>query len=298
MKPTPSSTAVFNDFKQAFPNDITLDERGGAKVNPGIDTKRDKLIRECYRRINKQGWDNATVISVLTFPLDLNMGYGGHLTMPPKKVGSTYISLVLDKPYIDPQDEGDGKIVPVPVFPTEMAEDLTREYTQTGGVFYYIGDEPLEKFVGKGFTGKDQMEGTTGKELLENAQQRVLTWYELLYKDGLDEWAREPRHRNITDRMRDAAQELFRLGIISELPVWTKISKEQSPNTNCDACGNPVAKTARFCTHCHFMFDPGWVKANMPSIWLEHNTDIVERFIKEEKDRQKAEVSALAPKGK
>lgn len=291
MKPTPSATAVHSDFTTAFPGDVVLDERGGAKVNPGIDTKRDRLIREAWRRARKQGWENATVVSVLTFPLDLNLGYGGHLTMPPKKVGATYISKVFDTPYVDPQDEGDGKIVPIMVFPTEMAEDLSREYLSTGGVFWYPGDVPIEKYISK--------EGKSGLQLLEEAQNKVLTWYEILYTDAQDEWSREPKHRNITDRMRDAAKELFRLGIISELPVWTKISKEESPNHSCEACGQVIAKTAKFCptTGCHFMYDPTWVKANMPHIWLEHNSDVVERFIKEEKEREAMD-TATKPKGK
>lgn len=283
-KPRPSDTAVFTDYSQAFPGEITLDERGGAKVNPGIDSKRDRLIRECYRRVNKQGWENATVISVLNFPLDLNMGYGGHRTVPAKKVGSSYVSVVFNQPYIDPQDEGDGKIVPVPVFPTEMAEDMVREYNQTGGVFFYVGDMPLEKYV-------DRDTGKTGLELLEEAQGRVLTWYEILYQEAQDEWSREPKHRNITDRMRDAAKELFRLSIISELPVWTKISKEESPDTNCDGCGQRIAKTSKFCPVCETIYDVDWVKERRPDIWLKQNTSAVERFIKEEK-------LGLSPEGK
>ena len=289
-RPRPSPTAVNERFTDAFPNDVTLDERGGAKVNPGIDSKRDRLVRECLRRINKQGWENATVVSVLTFPLDLNMGYGGHLTMPAKKVGAAFITRVLDTPYIDPQDEGDAKIVPIPVFPSEMAEDLVREYAQTGGVFWYPSDLPLDKYVAP--------DGTTGLQMLEKAQQAVLTWYEMLYRDGLDEWSREPKHKNITDRMRDAAKELFRLGIVSELPVWTKISKEESPNTNCEACGQQIAKVAKFCPTCHFMFDAAWCKEKMPHIWLEHNTDIVQRFIDEEKAKETVEATAQPIKAK
>lgn len=297
MKPPVSPTAVFNSFTSAFPEEGMVDGKG-ARVNPGIDTKRDRLIREAYRRANKQGWDKATVVSVLTFPLDLNIGYGGHLTMPGKKVGAAYITKVFDTPHIDPQDEGDGKIVPILVFPTELAEDLVREYAPTGGVFWYIGDQPLDQYEGEGLLARGESLGHgTGLELLNLAQNNVLTWYEMLYQEAQDQWTRSPQHRNITDRMRDAAKELFRLGIISELPAWTKVNKEESPNTNCDGCGQVVAKVAKFCPTCNTMFDVEWVKSHRADIWLAQNTSVVERFIKEEKDKLAAANKLIKDQG-
>src|SRR5262245_50327195 len=107
MKPTPSPTAVYEDFRNAFP-EMASAPQPGVRITSASDAKRDKAVREAYRSVVRQGWVNVTVVSLHSFPLDVNLGYLGHLTVPAKKQGDLFIKLVINQPKLDMVDKGDA----------------------------------------------------------------------------------------------------------------------------------------------------------------------------------------------
>lgn len=247
MKAPVSDTAVYHDFRDAFPE---MANKPGTKISSASDQRRHRSVVEKYNEIQRQGWINVTVINLHAFPLDLNMGYLGHLTVPAKKQGSLYFRLVIDQPRLDMVDNGDAKYVPNGVFPKQIAEDLIREYAETGGVFF---------FEGTGEVPADQ---------LAEAKDAQLSWYWKKFAEGNSSWAqfrKDPRY--VDDRMRDAAKELFRLKLINEQPEWISVSRDESPNIPCEGCGNILAKIAKFCPTCETIYDVEWVKVRRPDIY-------------------------------
>lgn len=250
MRAETSPTAVYESFDTAFP-----EQAHGPNSKPkGYDAKRDRAVREAIRRINRQGWEVVTVVNLHGFQLDLPMGYLGHLTIPPKKQGDLYALKVIDQPKIDMKDLGDGNFEPIPVMPKELAEDLINNFQETGGVFWYLG------------TGK------VPEDLLESAQRAQLEWYWILFQEGNANWAQFNKNpKQITDRMRDAAKELWRLKLINVQPEWITVTKNESPDRPCEGCGNVIQKVAAFCAHCETIYNPEWVKAKRPDIWARQN---------------------------
>lgn len=250
MKAPLSDTAVYSDFKDAFPDMSRGEVRPGARITSASDRKRDKLVVEAYREVSRQGWTNVTVINLHSFPLDLNMGYLGHLTVPAKKQGSMYFRVVIDQPRLDMKDNGDANFEPKWVHPKQIAEDLLREYAETGGVFFFEGEEEVPAAA------------------LTAAKEAQLNWYWRMFEEGNANWAQFRKNpRYISDRMRDAAKELFRLKLVNEQPEWITVSRDESPNIPCEGCGNVLAKIAKFCPTCETIYDTEWVKIRRPDIW-------------------------------
>src|SRR3990167_4028170 len=110
--------AVYDNFSQAFPEMATTPN---AAARRGSDAKRDRAFRDAFRRANRQGWQNVTIVNLHPFQLDLNMGYLGHLTVPGKKQGAMYSILVLNQPRFDAKDLGDANFEPILVTPKELA---------------------------------------------------------------------------------------------------------------------------------------------------------------------------------
>jgi len=254
MRAPVSPTAVFSDFNQAF-----AELAHGPGVKPtGESAKRDRTVREARARIARQGWLNVTVVNLHPFPLDLNMGYLGHLTVPAKKQGEMYALKVIDQPRIDMKDLGDGNFEPVAYMPKDLATDLVTNFTtgdnDFGGVFYYEGVGPVPA------------------DLLEQAQASQLVYYWRLFEGGNANWSQFSRNpKFITDRMRDAAKELWRLRLISTQPEWITVTRNEAPDRPCEGCGSVISKTAAFCQHCHTIYNIEWVRAKRPDIWLQQN---------------------------
>lgn len=286
-----SPVAVHADFKDAFPEQAHgPNESGGGSASA---RKRDRAVRDAYKRINRQGWEDVTIVNLNSFKLDLNMGYIGHLTVPAKKQGELYAILTITQPRFDMKDLGDGNFEPIAVVPKEMAQDLidhfkdkkaddAEDWEAGRGVFFYMGTGPV----------KDH------EDLLEEALRHQVDWYWQLLHEGNGNWAAFNKNpRQISDRMRDAAKELYRLKLINHQPEWITVSKNESPDGPCEGCGTVISKLAKFCVHCHQIFDVEWVRAKRPDLWRRQQSDIstvvagtatdapdIEELIKEEEN--------------
>jgi hypothetical protein len=211
--------------------------------------KRHAAVVRLYRTLNTQGWDKVTIVNMHSFQLDLNMGYLGHITVKPKAKGEMYATAVIDKPRIDLKSLAEGEWEPRAVMPIELAQDFVKNNQDKGGVFCYIGT------------------GNPPAELLEQAKDAQLKWYQHLYSEATIAWARNKQPRDISDRMRDAAKELYSLRLINNLPEWTAISRNESPDYPCEGCGTVIPKIASFCVHCHTIYDFEWVKLKRPDLF-------------------------------
>lgn len=242
------------EFAKHYPELANPSQAPGKAAAGSEAMKRHRAVMEAHRKAQKQGWDIVTVVNLHAFQLDLNMGALGHLTIPAKKQGETFSLKVIDTYRLDMRDMGDANFNPEPVFPKEMAEDITRYYAETGGVFFYEG------------------EGRPPQDQLEESMKAQINWYWGLFQEGNSNWSqyqKNPRH--ISERMRDAAKALFAMKLINEQPEWVVISRSESPDTPCEGCGNVIAKVAKFCPACHTIYDVAWVKARRPDLWRAQN---------------------------
>ena len=241
-----SETAVFENFNQGFPEMAV-----GPNVRMrGSAARRDRLVREAYRTVNKQGWENCTIVNLHSFQLDLPMGYLGHLRVPAKKAGEMYALKVIDQPRFDARDHGDNNFEYRPIMPKELAEDLVNHYLDTGGVFSYIGTGPVPA------------------DRLAEAKDQQLKWYYKLVSDGNENWAQHNKNpKFISQRMRDAAKELWSLKLIASQPEWLTVTRAESPDSPCEGCGTVIPKLAKFCPHCSTIYDQEWVKVRRPDLW-------------------------------
>lgn len=246
-----SDTAVYDNFNTAFPE---MAANPNASARRGADAKRDRTFRDAYRRANKQGWENVTIVNLHPFRLDHNMGYLGHITVPGVKQGEMYAMLVIDQPRFDAKDLGDANFEPVLVTPKELAEDLCRVNEENGGVFCYTGTGPVPE------------------ELLDEAIEKQLTWYWQIFQEGNANWAQYNKNpRYITDPMRAAAKELVRRKLVNTAPEWVTITRNESPDSPCEGCGTVIPKVAKFCSHCFTIYDAEWVQAKRPDLWKQQN---------------------------
>lgn len=264
MKAPVSPTAVFTEFNSAFP-EMAVGPNDSPKGAGERARRRDRAVRDAYRRINRQGWENVTIVNLNAFKLDLNMGYLGHLTVPAKKQGELYAVLTITQPRFDMKDNGDDIFEPIAVVPKEMAEDLISHYknrddeNDTGeewltgkGVFFYMGTGPVLP---------------ENQDLFDEALRHQIDWFYQLVKDGQSNWAQTKSPRHVSDRMREAAKELHKLKLINVLPEWVTTTKADSPDGPCEGCGQTIAKVAKFCPHCSTIYDEEWVKVRRPDLW-------------------------------
>lgn len=215
---------------------------------------RNRAVMEAYRRMARQGWENVTIVNLHPFQLNYHQGALGNLTVPARKDNEAYAIKYLDRPVLAMNDEGDDKWTPIPVVPKEMAEALCAYYKDRGGVFCYEGN------------------GAPDPDELADAVAKQHEWYFRLIREAQANWQQYPKNpKYISQRMVDAAKELFRLQLIDEAPEWTIISKADSPDFPCEMCGQLIPKVAAFCKECHTIYDVEKVKALRPDIWLAQN---------------------------
>lgn len=211
------------------------------------DQLRDRLFIEKHVQLHRQGWEKATVVNLHTFPLEVNLGYLGHMYVPARKPGEPYAKFVIDKYKLDARDLGDARFIPEPVMPIELASEFLREYAPdiTGGVFIYAGTRD------------------PSAEELEEAFNTQLAYYWREYGVGRDIFAQRRRFDLVSPRQRDAARALLERGLI-ERPEWMdeRAPKAERADFECEACGTTLKKNAKFCTTCHFVYDVKWVLDN------------------------------------
>lgn len=209
------------------------------------DIQRDRLFIEKWVQLHRQGWTVATVVNFHSFPLAVNLGYNGYMTIPARKPGELYSTFVIKKPKLDARDLGDARYIPEPVMPIELAFEFTREYEHNGGVLAYEGDR------------------NPTPEEIQRALESQTVWFWREYNIGRDIWSSRRRHDLISERQRDAARALFERGLI-EKPEWMdkRSDKESRQDFECHACGTLLRNGAKFCKDCHFVYDVEWVIAN------------------------------------
>ncbi|MGH9474363.1 MAG: hypothetical protein ACRD1M_16660 [Terriglobales bacterium] len=195
------------------------------------DRQRDRLVREEHQRLHRQGWTPATVCNLHPFPLTVNLGDLGILTVPAAAAGLPG-KLEIERYRISMRDLGDGNFTPVSVLPTELAKEFMREYGATGGVWWFAG------------TGEPKPEDVA------EAKARQLGWWRQQYQQAVDNWSRYHQHKMITDRQRDAARALFTASEIAQLPEWVTVTRAQADRRDCPMCGESIRVTARICHFC------------------------------------------------
>lgn len=251
MSTTPSFPSG-RDFAATF--EATYDSRHGLRQGGTTDRTRDRLVHEERIKLHRQGYHPATVINLNAFPLTVYLGDMGVVSVPaapPDDSNGGFSRLVLSTYRLSMRDMGDGAFTPVSVLPTELAQEVEREYRDTGGVFWYLGD------------------GEPPEEELAAARDRQMAWYRREYQKAVDAWSRYHQYKFITDRQRDAARALYQAGELAELPEWMTITRAQSQHATCPACGEDVRREARLCRHCGFHIDSAWLK--------EHAAELPER---------------------
>ncbi len=241
MSSTTSAAPSGRDFASTF--ESGPDSAGGLRRGGASDRLRDQLVREARQHMQNIGWQSATVINLHLFPLVLNLGELGQIEVPACPADGPFASLTLDACRISMRDLGEGNFHPVPVLPIELAREFEREYAPTGGVFI---------LAGKNTQPSDAQ--------LASARDRLRLWYRREFQAATDAWTRYRQHKFITERQRDAARELHRLGEIPALPEWVAISQPGNQLRPCPACGEDVKSDARICRHCRYRIDPKWLK--------------------------------------
>jgi len=232
------------DYSKVFeaefnPQTARLAQGGGLS-----DRMRHDRVMELHGTMHKTGWQKATIINLHPFELRHGMGSIGEMRVPKKKIGEPYSKLVVDKYRVSMRDLGDAKFIPEAVLPVQMAEDVTLAFKEYGGVFWYAGA------------------GEPDAEMLQVALDSQIEFYRKEFERGVDSWHRYKQTKLISDHMRNAARELYAMGLVEEEPEWLKITKAEGGRKICDNCGNDVKKTAKTCSFCGYIIDLEFFKAN------------------------------------
>lgn len=242
--PTTSSVKLSGEnfaqvFEAEFLNGNQLAMGGGVS-----DKMRHSRTMELHTTMHKTGWERATVINMHTFELRHGMGNIGELRVPKRKDGEPYCKFVITKYRVSMRDLGDAKFIPEAVLPVQMAEDICLMAKDWGGVFWFRG------------------EGDPTPDQVSEAYDRQMEFFKREYTKGLDIWNRTKQISFITEHMRSAAKELFRVGGIPQLPEWVSVTRAEADRKICDACGNDIKSKAKMCSYCGFIIDPEFYAAN------------------------------------
>ncbi|MHB8734381.1 MAG: hypothetical protein ACYC6M_03665 [Terriglobales bacterium] len=230
------------DFGPVF--ESAYDPRAGLRSGGTTDRIRHRLVIEERQKLERQGFEAVTLVNQHTFALRVYLGDLGTVEVPACPPGEPFVTAEIRNYRISMRDMGDGGFAPVSVLPIELAQEVLREYAETGGVFWYRGGGPPPE------------------DSLATARERQLLWYRREYQKAVDAWSRYHQHKFITDRQRDAARALHAVGEIAALPEWVTVTREQSTVASCPACGEDVKRAARLCRHCGFALDAAWLAAN------------------------------------
>lgn len=244
--PASSSIPTGRDFATTF--ESGYDPARGLRHGGASDRLRDRLVREEKARIERLGFEPATIVNLHPFPLSLNLGELGCIEVPARAPSQDYASLVLHAYRLSMRDLGDGNFTPLAVLPIELAREFEREYAATGGVFILSGAI------------------RPSAEQLAAARASLLLWHRREFQQAMDAWTRYRQHKFITERQRDAARELYRLGEITALPDWLAVTHPGAGHRACPACGEEVKPSARICRHCRFHLDPAWVESHAAAL--------------------------------
>jgi hypothetical protein len=231
---TMASPLTGRDFNSVFEGNFS--PNGGLRNGGVSDRLRDRLVREEHMKLQRQGWEPVTVISLQPFPITVNLGELGTLEVPaatPERPGK----LILTHYRLSMRDLGDGNFTPVSVLPVELAKEIERDSGDSGGVFWYPGT------------------GDPDEAALAAARERQAAWYRRLYQQAIDSWSRYHQHKMLTDRQRDAARALFAAGEVAELPEWVTITRAQADRRDCPMCGESIKVAAKICHFCRSEFD-------------------------------------------
>jgi hypothetical protein len=248
---SPATVAARHAENQDFIDRFGYQFREGRGLTPvtDADKQRDRLVKENWDRLLKVGWDTATVVNCMPWPVAVRMGFvANYIEVRPPAKGEMYHKHTLEVPFVDQRDLGDGKYMPSPVMPVEVAQEFERQYENEGGVFF--------------FRGKD-IDPALLAQLLDAAFKKMTGFMMHLHETALSNWQRfnhDPRQ--ITDRMRDAARWLYERGHIDKLPEYVTATKAESLHSQCPACMETIRKGANVCRYCGFKINPDFAAQN------------------------------------
>lgn len=210
----------------------------GAATKGGIaDRLRDRLVREEWVRLAKRGWEVVELANYHAWPVRVDLGELGIVAIPAATAAEPGRARI-ETPRISMRDLGDGNFIPVSVLPSELAQEVEREYQKTGGVVWYAaGTAPSDAAV-------------------REARARQMSWYREEFRKAVQSWSRYRQHQFITERQRDAAKALVEAGEIATLPEWVNLTRDASERTLCPECGEEIKPAARVCRFCHFRLLP------------------------------------------
>lgn len=211
-----------------------------SKGSGEADRRRHGRVSEKWKNLTKMGWESVTVFNCMPFPLELN-GQIGYFNIRACQIskGELFFAYTIDKPRMPCSDEGDGKMVPEPCLPIEIAMNFMESNAEFGGVFYMKG-------TAESLKGSPEV-----MQRVDDARQKMRGWAEYQYNLGEEMWVKFNRNPGkIPPYSRVAADFLKQEGIIDGLPEWCKLLKATAGNKNCEHCAESIKTEAKVCRWC------------------------------------------------
>lgn len=207
------------------------------------DKLRNRLVREEWARLGRQGWEAYRVENCHPWQLRIDLGELGIILVPPATESGPG-ALGIDMPRISMRDLGDANFTPLAVLPKELAGEVEKAYKDAGGVYSY----PIGKCDSNGYVAFEKP--APFPQQVAEAKEQQFAWYRLEFRKALQSWSRYHQHQFITDRQRDAARLLHKSGDIAVLPEWVDVTRNVATIAHCPDCAEEIKPEAKVCRWC------------------------------------------------